>query len=195
MNDMHEGVVETLASFAKEAGGEVRREVVVPEFARWTVDEEGRWVCKQAILDLRILGAAGVSEILVDGTARQPLAERYLEDSCREAGVACRRAEAEKHVRYQDGRGRSVVAAAVEQWGRIGEEAEELMRMLAKAADEWDRARGGGGEGGRLRRWRVRLDAVIQRSLARSVEDAQLGPRAERWKRLEEERWGVHRGA
>ena len=50
------------------------------------------------------------------------------------------------------------MAAAVEQWGRVGAEAEELLRVLVREANNRERQRTGGCEGGRMRRSKRMMD-------------------------------------
>ena len=158
-NQRHENVADDLADFMQETGAHVRRDVYVAEFS--TAREE-------AWLDVWGFGTVAVPDVLVDVTIRHPADSRYQPGACSTLGHAAAKAEEEKQARYPCAKGRMVTPFAVESWGRLGAHAEALLIHLAAAAARRDLQRGRV-EVGRLQRWRARLDATVQRGIARAL--------------------------
>ena len=127
-----------------------------------------------AWLDVWSYGIPELPDVLLDITVRHPRAERYRPASEQVAGSAAARAEAEKEDKYPAARGRAVWPVAHETWGRLGEQAEQLLVVIAAAAARraYRRGRTAGTE---LRRWRAQLDAALQRSVAAQLSSALHG--------------------
>ena len=174
----HDDIADIVAEIGEETGGIARREVFVPELCR-----EPSRMHKEAWLDVWLYGIPEMPDVLVDVTVRHPRAKRYRPASERQAGVAAARAEAEKDEKYVPAGGRSVWTLAFETWGRLGQRAEDFLLACAAAAARRAHRRGRV-PGGELRRWRMRLDASLHRSVAAQIAAAEHGlPGRARWRR------------
>ena len=90
-------------------------------------------------------------------------------------------AEAEKQQRYPPAAGRRVTTFAVETWGRLGAEAEQVLQQLAAAARRRDQQRDRLAVN-RIPKWRALIDATNQRSIARRILGAFLGSDGKPWR-------------
>ena len=87
-------------------------------------------------------GGMHLPEIIADVTIRHPMVSRYQPRASREAGVAAAAGETDKQDRYPAAEGRAVTAFAMETWGRLGHEGEDLLQMLAAEATRHARRNG-----------------------------------------------------
>ena len=152
------------ASILEERGGISRREAYVHEFS----------ADKEAWLDVWALGIPETPDLLLDITVRNPVADRYRSSAAKGEAVAAAHAEQDKFDRYPAAGGRQVWPVAYEVYGRAGEQAEQLLELLAAAARRRAHRRGKAA-GQELQRWRARLDAVLQRAVAAQVLSARVG--------------------
>ena len=102
------------------------------------------------------------------------MAQSYLPVSTRVAGHACAVADCDKQRRYPAQRGRHVTTFALESWGRLGDEGEATLAILAAAASRFD-ARRGRHAHGRLSRWRCAIDGALQHGVARALHSSRFG--------------------
>ena len=72
VNRIHNGVADVLVRQAIEAGCRSRREVHVPEFAKWSRARDGTWRCIDAFLDVRVSAGNELQDDLWDITIRHP---------------------------------------------------------------------------------------------------------------------------
>ena len=123
---------------------------------------------EEAILDIDARSAR-VPRLLLDVTVRfgVPGGIAQLAAAARGPGAVNRTAEAEKRLRYPDGRSPwSMVPVAIETFGRIGISALKLLRGLARArAQEIDRD-GQAVVSALLQRWGARISVALHRSNA-----------------------------
>ena len=106
-------------------------------------------------------------DLLVDVTIRHPIADRYQPMSAHRPGATAAAAEQEKRERYPTAGGRSVTPFALETWGRLGDDGENLLQFLAGAAAQHARWHGRAATASSfMRRWRASIDGALQRSLA-----------------------------
>ena len=151
----------------QETGAHVRREAWVAEFANPDSD---------AILDIWAFGCIDVRDLLVDVTIRHPRADTYQPAASQRAGAAAKQAEIDKEDRYPAAQGRSVTPFAVETLGRLGEQAEATLQMLAAVATRRAAMRGQAPcTTSFLRKWRICLDAALHRGVALCLQSAHLG--------------------
>ena len=163
----HNAYADELANCITETGVHVRREAWIKEFTSESSD---------AYLDVWAFGTPDVIDVLIDVTIRHPMAAAYQPSAARVQGHAAASGEREKKERYPAAGGRSMTPFAVETWGRLGDEAEELLQTLAAAATRRETRRGHVPIPGTiLKRWRASLDATLQRGIARSVQSALFG--------------------
>ena len=154
----HEELADTWGDVWEECGAVVRREIFVAELSTKKAE---------AWLDVMALGIPEVAGVLFDVTVRHPRESRYLPGAVTGDGYAAQRAEEEKQERYPSRSGRHVEALAHETWGRLGVVAEHHLAIAAAVASRRDLRRGRATDvGARLRRWRGRLDAALQRAVA-----------------------------
>ena len=160
----HDELADIWADLFEQAGAIARREVFVPELT-------GK---QEAWLDVWAFGLPELPDALLDITVRHPRAQRYRPASERHAGACAQRAEAEKRDRYPAAGGRAVIPIVHETWGRLGTTAEDLLLALSAAAARraYRRGRTAGPD---LRKWRARLDAALQRSIAAQLDAAWNG--------------------
>ena len=127
----------------KCAGLWSRKEVTVPTWAQWHADENGRWVCKEAILDVQGLYMASGVQYHIDVTIRNPMVQRYLEGTLNASNVdghACELVHQEKFSRYPTTDGMLCRVAAAEVLGRLGPDFLQLLEELAARAAAQDLA-------------------------------------------------------
>ena len=96
---VHGAILDIIADACRTAGMWTRKEVVVPAWAEWSLNEDGIWQCKEAILDVTAIDIAKGTHYLIDATVRNPLASRYLEgnrSSATVSGFACNEAVQQK---------------------------------------------------------------------------------------------------
>ena len=171
INFVHGSLAKKLCEFGKEAGGIVRREVVIPEFQR-----EGTNGPEDAIADVTIHGTAAAYEMLLDVTIRHPGAGRYTEAGIKD-GVAAKKAEEEKKTKYPPRGGREMIPMAIEAYGRWGEIGLQTLRALAGAANDEVEMRGGERDAqATMRRWLAETDLALIRGMARAIREATEGP-------------------
>ena len=163
----HEDVADCLADAIEETGAHVRREAYIKAFS--TADSE-------AWLDIWAFGGMHLPELIVDVTIRHPTVSRYQPKSSREAAAAATMAEKDKQQRYPPTQGRVVTPFAMETWGRLGNDAEEMLTTLAAEATRHARRHGHVVTAGSfMRRWRASLDASLQRGVAAALLAARYG--------------------
>jgi hypothetical protein len=155
-NFQHNDIADIYADIFEEIGAVARREVFVPEFSTAGVE---------AWLDVWAHGVPEVPDALLDITGRHPRAERYQPAAASVAGHTAAQAEREKFVTYPSAGGSSIWAVAHETWGRLGEQAEQLLATCNSAATRQSYRRGRL-LGNNLRRWRAQLDAALHRGIA-----------------------------
>ncbi|CAE8618940.1 unnamed protein product [Polarella glacialis] len=161
----HDALADIYADILEEIGAVARREVFVPEFSAGAVE---------AWLDVWGYGVPELPDALLDITVRHPRAVRYQPAAARTAGHAAAQGEREKHATYPAAGGRSIWAIAHETWGRLGAQAEQLLKTCAAVAARraWRRGRA---PGNCLRRWRAQLDAALRRGIAAQLAAARCG--------------------
>jgi hypothetical protein len=109
-------------------------------------------------------------------TIRHPMASAYQPAASRKDCAAAEQAEQHKLERYPPSGGREVVPFAMETWGQLGPQAEDLLQRLAAEATLHHRRRGHEVTAGSfLRRWRATLDAILHKSVAMSLTSARYG--------------------
>ena len=84
-------------------------------------------------------------------------------------------------MRYPPAAGRRVTTFAIETWGRLGSEAEQVLQQLAAAARRRDQQRDRLAIN-RIPKWRALIDATNQRSIARRLLAAFLGTDGRPWR-------------
>ena len=102
------------------------------------------------------------------------MAARYLPPAADMDGYACDKAAENKQRRYLAQHGRKVSTFAMESWGRVGEEGEAILDVIAGAASRYDLFRGRYSRG-RLTRWRCILDGTLQHGIAKALLAARYG--------------------
>ena len=163
----HDDIADCLADIIDECGAHVRREAYMRCFSTAAGD---------AWLDVWAFGGLHVPELVLDITVRHPVVGRYQPGASQRPGAAAAIAEEDKQTRYPPNGGRKVTAFSVETWGRLGESAEELLRLLAEKATLRARRRGQVVVAGSfLRRWRAMLDGCLQRGVAAALLSAKHG--------------------
>ena len=155
----HGEICELVGGFHAETGAVVRREALVPEFHKNSVD---------AFLDVWAFGVPEISDLLLDVTVRHPGAVSYVERAAQTPGFCCAEASRDKHNRYPPTGGRHAVCFAVETWGRLGPEAEAVLVHAAGVAAHRDSLHSRSASG-RLQRWRSQLDAALHRAVANAI--------------------------
>ena len=160
----HSGVTAQVGSLYRAAGAACRCEVPVAQLE----DAEG----PQAVLDLVAWGAA-VPDAVIDIAVRHPAAERYAAEAANRDGHCASTAEDDKRRNYPPRGGVVVQAFAAETWGRLGLQAEQILRTAGAAAAA--RARERGHPAPRLMRWRAAIDAAIMRGVVRCLRAAREG--------------------
>ena len=173
-NFRHNDIADIYVDIFEEIGAVARREVFVPEFSTAGVE---------AWLDVWAHGVPEVPDALLDITVRHPRADRYQPAAARVAGHAAAQAEREKFVTYPPAGGRSIIAVAHETWGRLGEQAEQLLAACNAAATR-QAYRRGRLPGNSLRRWRAQLDAALHRGIASQLVSARCGLPGRRRRRV-----------
>ena len=127
-----------------------------------------------SILDVWVFGSSDFKDTLLDVTHRHPMKSTRQPAAAHEPGCCCRLAANDKASRYPPAGGRSVVASCFESWGRLSEEAEELLCQLSAMVARRDQ-RHGRDSRGHLSRWRARLDAVTCTAAAAMIKAATVG--------------------
>ena len=163
----HDNIADALGDMIEETGAHVRREAFVAAFS--TLRQE-------AWLDIWAFAGLQIQDLLVDVTVRHPMVAAYQPAASSQDGVAAIVAEGKKQVRYPPRAGRAVTPFAVETWGRLGPHAEQLLQLLAGEATRYARRRGHSATAGAfLRKWRATLNALLQKSVAKSLRAARVG--------------------
>ena len=160
----HDDLADDYASILEECGAISRREAFVLEFSS----------AEEAWLDVWSYGIPELTDLLLDISVRNPLADRYLAKATEVPGAAAAAGEAEKEQRYPQSGGRRVWPVIYEAFGRAGDAAEQLLQILA-AAYRRRAHRRGRACGMEIQRWRARLDATLQRGIAAQLVSARLG--------------------
>jgi hypothetical protein len=163
----HDDLADCLADMIAETGAHVRREAYV------------RALCTpahEAWLDIWAFAGLRIQDLLVDVTVRHPMASAYQPAAASQDNAAAEAAEAQKSDRYPPRGGRSIVPFAVETWGRLGPQAEQLLESLAAEASRHAVRRGQDATAGDfVRRWRATLDALLQKDIALALDSARCG--------------------
>ena len=155
---------------SQEAGATVTRETPIREFQ----------TDRPAILDVTAFGTAEIVDLIIDVTVRHPTCAEYGRTD-RETDRAATMAEGGKQQRYPPAGGRRVTTFAVETWGRLGSEAEQVLQQRAGAARRRDQQRDRLAMN-RIPKWRALIDATNQRSIARRLLGAFLGTDGKPWR-------------
>ena len=107
---------------------------------------------------------------------RHPTVDRYQPDASRVPGHAATCGEQDKQTRYPASGGRVVRTLALESWGRVGAEGEELLQLVAAEAVRNSRRRGHVlSAGSFMRTWRATPDACLQKGIAACLVAARCG--------------------
>lgn len=168
---VHNNIADTLARQAIEAGCRSRREVHIPEVAKWSRGRNGVLRCIDAYLDVRVSGGYEMQDDLWDVTVRHPGAQVVAERAANTDGVAAAEGEKAKQARYPPSRGRAVRAFAIEGGGRIGAEGHQIWADLAREAAWRDGLRGYPARR-RVQRWRAAVSATLAKGLAQTLHEA-----------------------
>ena len=160
----HDELADAYADILDEAGGIARREAFIQELSSK----------REAWLDVWAMGIPELPDLLLDVTVRHPRASRYFQEALRKPGAAAAHAEREKTEKYPAVPGAAVWPLVHETWGRLGDRAEELL-AIAAAASARRAMRRGRVPGNELRRWRARLDGILQRGAADQLHGAKHG--------------------
>ena len=120
---------------------------------------------QDAFLDVWAYGIAELPDLLVDITVRHFSCDAHMPHAAATTGYAAAHAENEKLHRYPASRGRCVVPLAHETFGRLGQQAEDLLSRCAAVATRLAH-RQGRRPPRMLRNWRARLDATLARGVA-----------------------------
>ena len=171
---IHAELADVVCEFIEEAGARARREAYLQEFRPCGRAARRQRQDKEAFLDVWGWGSADIPDLLVDITLRHPMAARCLPRAAEREGFACHLATQDKAEQYPSAGGRSVQTFAIETWGRLGPTGEAVLEVLAAAASTFDRRRGREARS-KLSHWRARVDAVLQRGVARALEAARFG--------------------
>ena len=163
-NRRHDDLADDYAGILEECGAIARREAFVPEFS----------ARKEAWLDVWAYGIPEISDLLLDITVRNPLADKYCTAAAASAGATALVGQADKKTRYPTNGGRSVWPVVYEAYGRAGPDAEYLLQLLV-ASFRRRAHRRGRASGQELQRWRARLDATLHRGVAAQLVAARLG--------------------
>ena len=143
---------------AIRAGYQSRREQIVPELATPA--------CSAPQLDVEGWSTSVQSRLLIDFSIRHPTAARYSAGQC--ATIVAGR---EKEVHYGSRQGLRVRTAAMESYGRHGEDLGALLEQLADLARQRDLAFGLAPTRW-LRKWRAQLSLVAARMVGRAIQKA-----------------------
>eukprot|EP00929_Paragymnodinium_shiwhaense_P021813 TRINITY_DN14119_c0_g3_i1.p1 TRINITY_DN14119_c0_g3~~TRINITY_DN14119_c0_g3_i1.p1 ORF type:complete len:260 (+),score=27.98 TRINITY_DN14119_c0_g3_i1:2-781(+) len=163
----HDDVSDSIADMIDETGAHVRREAFISAFST---------EAHEAWLDIWAFAGHSIQDLLVDVTIRHPMSSAYQPDASRTAGSTAAAAEEQKQKRYPPSAGRQVRPFAMEAWGRLGADAEELLQTLAAEATLHARRRGHAATASTfLRRWRATLDAVLHKGIANSLLASRTG--------------------
>ena len=154
----HSQGANVLLQASVSAGYQSRREQVVPELASAK--------CQAPQLDVEGWSTVGLSRLLIDFSIRHPGAARYSVGQ--DATVVAGR---EKQGHYGSRQGLLVRTAAMETYGRLGEECTELLDQLADLARQRDR-RHGLPPTKWLHKWRAQLSLVTARLVGRAIQQA-----------------------
>ena len=150
-----------------DTGAHVRREAYVRAFSKPS---------SEAWLDIWAFAGLRIQDLLIDVTLRHPMASAYQPSAATCDAAAAVRAEAEKIKRYLPNGGRSVIPFAMETWGRLGPQAEELLEILAAEATRHAERRGHATTACAFkRRWLATLDAALQKAMASALASARIG--------------------
>ena len=109
----------------------------------------------------------------IDATVRNPPVPKYRVEghSCTQDGFACKVAVQDKQRRYPPKDGMRVTTAAMETYGYIGQELEDLLRTLHSMAQAED-VRRGRHPTNWMNRWTVALSMAVARHVAISIDEA-----------------------
>ena len=172
-------VANVVGKIAKQAGAEVRAEVVAPALLQgrpggpkspWKLIRPEEWhpnmEVKEARMDLVVWSAKWPAALQVDVSSRCPAAQRYLPKAGSTPGTANQAAEREKRNRYKSD---TVTCVAVETWGRFSEGMIGLLEALDKeAADRVGHATAAA-RGSRARRWAGQVHVALMRAVAQAI--------------------------
>ena len=122
----HKAAVTVLAKHLRKTGAHVEEEAAIHEL--YTEEEDGR-ICEK-FMDLEVRWAGGRRH-LIDMTIRSPYTAE-AKKAAKQAGVAAEMGENDKIQHY----GHEVRPLAIETFGRIGKQAEQLLADLGRDAHE-----------------------------------------------------------
>ena len=129
----HAGFCTLLAGMCRDAGYSVHEE---QRIALWCTPAQ------DAVIDVEADLHPMDEGLLIDGTIRHPTADHVIVAASKSPGAAIRTAERDKHRRYPDMAGRSVIVAALETFGRYSQDLDDLLGRLAGLASLKQAARG-----------------------------------------------------
>ena len=145
-----------ISGAVQRAGYQSRREQVIPELA-----SAG---CQAPQLDIEGWSTTGLDRLLIDFSIRHPHASHYSTGQC--ATVVAGR---EKADHYGSRQGLTVRTAAMETYGRHGEDLVALLAQLADLARQREIAFGLPPTRW-LRRWRAQLSFTVARMVGRAIQ-------------------------
>ena len=119
-------------------------------------------------------GALHSERLIIDVTVRHPVAKKYMPMAARQDGYALSQAVKDKKKRYPDKSGLRVTVAAVESFGRLGDEFSALINDLSFAARQWQWSRGLQASPW-SKKWRGSISAVLARGTAKAIKEALHG--------------------
>ena len=164
----HAGMRQVTADACTRAGYATLQEQAVPEFPLRTRYRDGVQVTEEAFLDVEAFHHAVCGDILIDVSFRLPTAKHCIKAAAATPGAATLKAVEDKLRRYPTTRGRAVTTAAMEAWGRLGDEFDEQLNELARAAATRQRERAelptSWGN-----RWRQQLSTIAASSVAKCI--------------------------
>ena len=149
---------DVLLRATQASGYQAKREQIIPELATPT--------CKAPQIDVEGWSLQRHARLLIDFSIRHPHSSHY--SIGQEATVV---ASKEKDAHYTGRQGLQVWTAAMETYGRHGNDLADLLAMLADLARQRDRDFGRAPQRW-LRKWRIQLSAVAAKLVGRAVQQA-----------------------
>ncbi len=128
----------------------------------------------EAWMDLWVSGLPEFQDLLADVTVRHPFAIRYQPHAAAVDGSAAAVGAVVKRRRYPSKAGRQVTPLGHETWGRLGDDAEDLLARCQAVATRLAH-RAGRSPPAFLKHWRPVLDATLAREVASQLHFAAAG--------------------
>eukprot|EP00973_Karenia_brevis_P094414 12422370-Karenia_brevis.AAC.1 len=167
----HTALCRCLGRFAREANVEYSFEEVCPALLR---GDPGSEEAVEARLDLRLWSGSQewVWEAWLDATVTHPWRQAMRNSAARVDGAAAADAVKRKVSRYGEGLGGvRVTTVACESWGRLGDDAVELLGQLAGHWASVTHA-GPAAAAATVRRWRAEIGIGLTRAQAATAAQA-----------------------